>query len=283
MAEGKLRDMGCGRFESAHRTAVSVLLAGHVLCCALVVAPLQLLCHCLIREVVSGGPSNQGAGEESPSTWSVFLRQLPRKPAPRGAVPWVMPGRRPSMLVRLGCENLGCDVVGEGADLQCSSKTNPGGGADALTVLLAARWSSFSSFSGRRSKEGTEILFRFDSLHSVAVSTRCRTHTKANIVGAISSLKSHGSAHGIAMTTRICVTAHLLDYALTRTTDDEHWHQRQGRDHTIRVHAGRLTRLMTDFWWMRITTACCLTGLSADDLEIGFFCKSKGLLRTRVP
>ena len=73
-----------------------------------------------------------------------------------------------------------------------------------------------------------------------------RTHSKMNIVGAILGLKFHGSVRGVAMATRICVMVHLLDYALTGTTDNEHWRQRQGKVHTIRVHDGRLTRLMTD-------------------------------------
>ena len=53
------------------------------------------------------------------------------------------------------------------------------------------------------------------------------------------------------MTTRIFAKARLLDYALTGTTSNEHWHEKQDRDHTIRVHAGRLTKLMTDLCWPR--------------------------------
>ena len=40
------------------------------------------------------------------------------------------------MPVPLGCENLGFDVVGKGADLPCSSSANPGGRADVLFDLL---------------------------------------------------------------------------------------------------------------------------------------------------
>ena len=93
-----------------------------------------------------------------------------------------------------------------------------------------------SSFSSRWSEEGTEIHFRFDSLHSVAVNTRW------------AELIQNQLMYGIAMTTRIFVTARLLDWTLTGTTDSEHWHQRQDRDHTTRVHVGRPTRLMTDPW-----------------------------------
>ena len=74
---------------------------------------------------------------------------------------------RSSILVRLDCENLDFDVVDEDDDLQCSSKAIPNDRVDTLTVLLTARY-----FSGRASQKDKEILFHFDSLHSVAVSTR---------------------------------------------------------------------------------------------------------------
>ena len=62
------------------------------------------------------------------------------------------------MLVRLGFENLGFD----GSRRLTESFDGPVG----CSPLF------LSSFSSRWSKEGTKIHFRFDSLHSVAVSTR---------------------------------------------------------------------------------------------------------------
>ena len=72
------------------------------------------------------------------------------------------------------------------------------------------------------------------------------------------------------MPTRISVKARLLDYALTRTTSNEHWHLGQYKDHTVGVNAGRLTKLLTDLWWLRISMTHCLTRLSADVFATGF-------------
>ena len=73
------------------------------------------------RGILSVGTTTKGEGEELASTWSVSLWPPPPTPASRGAVPWMRPGGRPSVLARLGCENPGSDVVGEGAEFPCSS------------------------------------------------------------------------------------------------------------------------------------------------------------------
>ena len=139
MAEGKLRDMGRGRFGSAHRTTASVLLA---MSCVVpdrnsipdippVFGPRSALYN---REAVSGGPTNQRAGETPPGTSSVFLLSPPLKPTSRGAVPWPRPGGLSSMPVPLGCENLGFDVgleVSRKRAWCCDDKLNLRDGASA--------------------------------------------------------------------------------------------------------------------------------------------------------
>ena len=186
IAEGKLRDVGRGRASGPRSTLSS-------------------------RGVLLAGPTRKGEVAEPASTRSVFSRRPPQKPTSRGAVPRMRPGEQPRMLDRPGCESLGSDVVGEGVDLQRSSRANPGGKSSGFDGPFRCPLLLLSRFSGRWSKEGTEILFRFDSLHSVAVSTRWveLTHPRKGIVGAILSL---------GLTTRIFVEARLLDYALTGTT-----------------------------------------------------------------
>ena len=78
MAEVKLRDMGRGRFGSSDRTATSVLLA---MFCVVPSDPKSALCG---RGVLSAGPTSRGEVTELASTWSMFSRQPPQKPASRG-------------------------------------------------------------------------------------------------------------------------------------------------------------------------------------------------------
>ena len=128
------------------------------------------------------------------------------------------------MLSRPGCECLGSEVVGDGVDLQRSSRANPGGGAQALTAgwLLAAALQQVQLplVQGER---GDSFPFRLVAQRGCQ-HLMGRAHPRTNIVGAILSLKSHGNAHGFVMATRIFVKGRLLDYALTGTTGNEHWH-----------------------------------------------------------
>ena len=43
------------------------------------------------------------------------------------------------------------------------------------------------------------------------------------------------NVHGVVMSTRIFVTARLLDYAVTGSNDDEHWHWGPHNSHARRV------------------------------------------------
>ena len=129
----------------------------------------------------------------------------------RGAVPRVGPRGLPSKLVRLGYENLGFDVVVAVQQRLWRLRW-------LLTALLERRQQPLVQ-GGHGDSFPFRPVAQRGCRHSVG-----RAHPKPFIVAAILSLKSPGNANGIVMTTRIFMTDRLLDYALTGTTDSEHWH-----------------------------------------------------------